>query len=489
MRSGSRYYAASYKSTCFLISLICCTCLATTTTAKDTPYLPQSFTFSWTPPGQSPPIPTTVQCDTLHITWRRQGSEPGPNPVAPYFLHVFTSTFIVPFVIPAESGLTYDWPVPFIPGTQYQVCMFDSANNTGGCQDIYTVYPAANSTVNDPPACRNLSYPHPNQVLGVTASTSPGGFSQFGWIDQCTDISVQPINGTPPYTLTIAPTLRPPYVITSDTMDPINWTVSLSWGSSFFISLTDSSGMLWAQGPLHSGLGTSTACLDTDGQVPLLMSLSTTTDRELNRSETLDIKPWVAAASSVGSILLGILVGLLGAFFFMRCQARRAQCKGQALREEQSTGKEHSEPLPQGPLGRGVLDQNEPSVVVLGSELGGSTVESVGYITTSKNQIASDTTTRVAAKAEGVHVSSDSVEVAPRRSLSHRMRIAPADQYGAYPDSQVINIGPAQELDLPPRYKSPLDSSFSFGASPRSMRKVRPLPTPPVQALNDGDRE
>ncbi|KIP08547.1 hypothetical protein PHLGIDRAFT_126951 [Phlebiopsis gigantea 11061_1 CR5-6] len=276
----------------------------------DTPYLNQGFMFDWTPANQSPPVPTTAQCETLHIEFGR-GTATGPNPVAPYFLQVYTSAFIVPFVIPAgdsNSALTVDWPVPFIPGTQYQICMFDSNGVTGGCQAIYAVYPAANTTLDNPPVCTNLTYPHPNQVLGVTALVDNGALGQYAWIDQCTDISLTPTNGTPPYTMTVAPALHPPYNITSNSMDAINWTVSLSWGMPFFVSLVDSSGMSWAYGPLHSGQGSDTSCL-SDSVTPI--------------STPTEIKPWVAAVSGVGGLLVGLIVGILGAFFMFK--RRRSQ--------------------------------------------------------------------------------------------------------------------------------------------------------------------
>ncbi|GJE87826.1 hypothetical protein PsYK624_039090 [Phanerochaete sordida] len=270
--------------------------------AADSPYLPQGFYFDWTPPGQSPPVPTTAQCETIHIEYSR-GAATGPNPVAPYYLQVYTSTFIVPFVIQAglsDSDLSFDWPVPFIPGTQYQICMFDSNGVTGGCQATYSVYTAPNTSFQDPPVCTNLSYPHPDQVLGVTSLVDNGPLGQFAWIPECTDISVQPTNGTPPYTLTVAPALHPPYNITSNTMDPINWTVSLSWGTPFFISLADSSGMTWAYGPLHSAQGTDTTCL------------SELTTIGVSHKE---VQPWVAAVSGVGGVVVGLLIGVLGAMF------------------------------------------------------------------------------------------------------------------------------------------------------------------------------
>jgi len=102
---------------------------------------------------------------------------------------------------------------------------------------------------------------YPAGALSVDAAVINGAFSQYGWIPQvrqsgslfnpamdsggpqCTDIQVQPKNGTGPYTLTvrstinsqfafvtrdvqIAPTLHPPMNITW-TSGAQNWTVSL----------------------------------------------------------------------------------------------------------------------------------------------------------------------------------------------------------------------------------------------------------------------
>ena len=58
---------------------------------------------------------------------------------------------------------------------------FDSNGATGGCQAVYTVYQAPNFTVNEPPVCRNLTYPQ--TTLGVIANVQ-GGWSQYGWVPQ-----------------------------------------------------------------------------------------------------------------------------------------------------------------------------------------------------------------------------------------------------------------------------------------------------------------
>ncbi|KAN0121531.1 hypothetical protein V8E52_003427 [Russula decolorans] len=149
-------------------------------------FFPQGFLFDWNPPGTQVPIPITQQCETLHITWQRGSASVGPNPTAPYFLQIFTSTFIVPFLIPAGSGTSFDFQVPFGPGTQYQICMWDSQGVSGGCQDMYTVIPNSSATAQNPATCTNVTFPHP--PLQVTAAVSDGAFSQYGWVPQCTDI-------------------------------------------------------------------------------------------------------------------------------------------------------------------------------------------------------------------------------------------------------------------------------------------------------------
>ena len=94
-----------------------------------------------------------------------------------------------------------DFPVPWVPGTQYEICMvrpplrlqhaqsltpqqFDKNGVTGGCQAVYSVYQAPNYTLANPPTCQNFTYPTPSQVLDVDAQVDNGPMSQYGWIDQ-----------------------------------------------------------------------------------------------------------------------------------------------------------------------------------------------------------------------------------------------------------------------------------------------------------------
>lgn len=259
-----------------------------------TPPLPQSFFFDWNALGQPYPIPVTAQCESIHIVWQRSTAT-GPNNVAPYYLQVYTSIYIVPIIIPVGSGLVFDWAVPFPPGTLYQICMFDKNGNTGGCQATYSVIPATIT-----PTCANVTFP---PLLSVNAQVDNGPMSQYGWIDQCSDISITPKNGTPPYTLTIAPALHPPYNITSPDMRGINWTVGLSWATPFFLSVVDSAGNMWANGLLHSGAGTTSACL-ADNPTRILSNDT--------------VKPAVVVGAGFGGLGVGLFAGILIAFLFLR---------------------------------------------------------------------------------------------------------------------------------------------------------------------------
>ncbi|KAF5355025.1 hypothetical protein D9756_005603 [Leucocoprinus leucothites] len=229
------------------------------------------------------------QCERIHITWDRS-SAIGQNPVPPYYLQVFTSTATTPFVIPAGNGQELFWDVPFAPGTQYQICMFDTNGVPGGCQAMYTVI--KNSTVENP-VCQNVTAPRELAIVGTISgspSVSAGPISRFGIVDQCTDISITPKGGRPPYILTISPPLHPPYNITSNNMDPISWTVSLSWSYPFFISLLSSDGQMWANGPMHVGGFGPNDCL-APGTIP--------------RGKAAG----VAAGASIGTLVAGLVIG------------------------------------------------------------------------------------------------------------------------------------------------------------------------------------
>ncbi|KAJ7169510.1 hypothetical protein C8R46DRAFT_1089023 [Mycena filopes] len=280
-------------------TLLTLLCLAAAAQAKNLGYLDQSFYFDYNVASQAVPVPVTTQCESIHLTWSR-GAATGPDPTAPYFLQIYTSAFVFPFIVAAGSGLSFDWEVPFGPGTIYQICMFDKNGNTGGCQAMYTMI--ANATT---PSCNNVTFPL--GPLDVDAVVNAGSLSQYGWIDECTDIQITPKNGTPPYIFTAAPALHPPQNLTGTDQSPMNWTVNLSWGSPFFISVVDAEMNFWAFGPLHSGQGNSVACLSRSKD-----------------SDSTTISPGTAVASAMGGLIVGMIAGIFAAVVFFRQRRKRA---------------------------------------------------------------------------------------------------------------------------------------------------------------------
>lgn len=168
---------------------------------------------------------------------------------------------------------------------------------------MYTVIPNSTATELKPATCPNVTASAP---LDVNALVVTGAFSQYGWPPQCTDIQVQPKNGTPPYTLTVAPTLHPPLNITSHTNDPINWTISLTHGFPFFISLMDSQGHGWVQGPLHSGENVDTSCLNVDHS---------------GGGSSSHMAGTIGAG--VGGVIVGLIAGTAGILAFLRWRGNR----------------------------------------------------------------------------------------------------------------------------------------------------------------------
>jgi hypothetical protein len=77
-----------------------------------------------------------------------------------------------------------------------------------------------------------------------------------------------------------------------------------SWGSSFFVSLVDSTGLSWAYGPLHSGGQGDTKCL------------------AIGHASSKTVSEGIAFGSGFGGLVAGILVGGLCSLFFLRHRRR-----------------------------------------------------------------------------------------------------------------------------------------------------------------------
>ncbi|KAJ3574226.1 hypothetical protein NP233_g1905 [Leucocoprinus birnbaumii] len=229
--------------------------------AKVVPLIQPGFFFDYDRPIDKPlRIPITA-----NKSWN-----PHPN-----------SAVTTPFIIPAGNGLEFDWDVPFAPGTQYQICMFDTNGVPGGCQAMYTV--VKNSTVENP-VCANVTAPPQLAIDGM-----------HGHFDY-----------TQRWKSSVSPPLHPPFNITSQNMDPIVWTVSLSWASPFFMSLLSSDGQMWASGPMHAGGFGPSDCL-APGTIPKKKASG------------------IAAGASVGSLIAGVILGYGGLRLFGHIQGKRLQ--------------------------------------------------------------------------------------------------------------------------------------------------------------------
>jgi hypothetical protein len=255
--------------------------------------LKPGFRFDYVQPGRSFPVPVTSQCERIRLKWARDGNSTGPSPVAPYFVQVFSSESSQPYNIPAGNGPTFDWDVPFAPNTQYQMCMFDTSGISGGCGQVQTVI--ANSTTSTP-SCQNVTNTTP---LWVSGSTPLGALPQHGYINQCQTLSIRPNNGSPPFTLTVAPSGHAPYNMTSKSMNAISWPVSLPEGAQFFLSMHSSDGQSWSNGPLWVGGSGPDSCL-SPGSI-----------------RRKDFNVYIIC-STIGGTCFGLLAGILAYILFLR---------------------------------------------------------------------------------------------------------------------------------------------------------------------------
>jgi len=103
---------------------------------------------------------------------------------------------------------------------------------------------------------------------------------------------------------------RPSMHITSNTMDAINWTVTLGWAHQFYLSLTDADGRSWMTGPLHSGGNGPTDCLVLGGN-----NLGLTAKVG---SQGGGISSKVVIGSTIGAVVFGTLLGFLGSLCWSR---------------------------------------------------------------------------------------------------------------------------------------------------------------------------
>ena len=98
----------------------------------------------------------------------------------------------------------------------------------------------------------------------------------------------------------------------------------MDYATPFFISLVDADGSMWAYGPLHAAAGGTLNCLMgnvTSQSVSCnvaVLSLIFMFTSYFRASDT--VKPAVAIGAGLGGLALGLLVGILGAWLFLKGQ-------------------------------------------------------------------------------------------------------------------------------------------------------------------------
>ncbi|KAK8847421.1 hypothetical protein IAR55_005279 [Kwoniella newhampshirensis] len=240
----------------------------------------QAFLFSYTTSNLVLPITPTCP-DPLTLTQLTTTNAKTSDPRAPY-----TMVLLVHEQLVDGSGMAYERTYsasvgvgdlshtqeiqhPWGNGTQFIGCIWSANGVSGGCQDLHTVVPSANTQdayATPSSTCRRSDVleswvPPLNETLDVDVSGLSGEVAINAWPAACSDLQFTPKNGTPPYTLLIAPAAHPPVNITSTTKSPMNYTVRLTHGQAFMVGMYDSAGNSWAYGPLHSGDAEDLSCL------------------------------------------------------------------------------------------------------------------------------------------------------------------------------------------------------------------------------------
>uniref|UniRef100_D8QG97 Expressed protein n=1 Tax=Schizophyllum commune (strain H4-8 / FGSC 9210) TaxID=578458 RepID=D8QG97_SCHCM len=130
--------------------------------------------------GNITTFPVYEQCQSMHVKWGRS-SATGPSATAPYSFLIYTSIYQFPFFLDVGDSLSYDFEIPFPPGTQMQICMFDANGYTGGCQSVVSIVP---STTTFSRTCTNETLSWPEGPLDVEAGDNQGPLSWTAWPEQ-----------------------------------------------------------------------------------------------------------------------------------------------------------------------------------------------------------------------------------------------------------------------------------------------------------------
>ncbi|KAL1708874.1 hypothetical protein EV121DRAFT_276824 [Schizophyllum commune] len=262
-------------------------------------------------------FPVYEQCETMYVRWSRTSGSSG---TAPYSFLIYTAyvkrqrissfaTYDLPFFLDVGNGPSYNFTIPFAPGTEMLMCMvrtgiplvFDSSGSNGGCSSIINIVP--NTTAFDK-SCTN---------------------DTLNWLRGPLDLEAVDGSGSwPPWPGQVASPLLPPYNGSVDEMDTFSWAVNLALGQPFFVSIVDSDFNLWFSPMAHVGDG-RTSCLD--------------------------------GRAGIGGLVLGLVAGLLAAYLGIRHRKAQQTSEKGALNLHGDSPSSYAQPTPW-------IDPHTPSTAV-----------------------------------------------------------------------------------------------------------------------------
>ncbi|KAL1714228.1 hypothetical protein EV715DRAFT_276739 [Schizophyllum commune] len=230
-------------------------------------------------PRQKQYLPSICLCSWPYLI-------PGSR-VAPY-LPKYTFPFVLDLPDDAEFG--YDFEVPFSPGTQMQICMFDANGYTGGCSSVVSIVLSATEPSN---TCTNETFSR-LQNLDVEANIVKGPLSRTAWVAQTRVVGYStfaqewdgPVHGHSAHQRQLHTELQ------LDGLFVVGNTL-LHIGS---LKVKDAERNVWSYGLLHSGEGTTSCMANDPGAI---------------------VPPGAAAGAGAGAALLGFVIGALGVWIFL----------------------------------------------------------------------------------------------------------------------------------------------------------------------------
>ncbi|GAA5989101.1 hypothetical protein JCM10908_001158 [Rhodotorula pacifica] len=235
-----------------------------------TPTIP-SISFFWS--SYNDAAKTIPQCAGFQVsTYNNSGA--AVQPTAPYYFIAFpiNGQPATTFLGDVKIGQWFTWSAAYPVGTQLSLGMTDSANNSGGVVDGYTIVPGYN-----------------NCTVIEQNSSPPLSFSAFPDNNACDEVVLRINGGEAPFTISVLAGQSGQYAnVTNHHGRTVNLRNTVPAGQTFHLFVTDSTGAA--------------------SQVSSAM----TSSLHLNGCATAQ-PPSLGSSTPVGAIVGGVVGGVVGA--------------------------------------------------------------------------------------------------------------------------------------------------------------------------------